>query len=79
MKSNLMKIKLINLKLHKSNRANLVKVAKQVQGKTGTYQSHRWINPNKALDILKNDLLKQGIKEINNLTFEEKITDKAML
>lgn len=71
-----MKVIIKHMELNKS-RANLVKVAKQVQGKTGTYQSHRWINPNKAMDMLKEDLKKQGMKDFENLKFTDKETGKS--
>lgn len=77
-----MKIKLIrNHNLNKS-RGHLVKVAKQIQGKTGAYQSHRWINPNKALEVLKQDI--GGVKATDELTFTDKqsgreISEKELL
>lgn len=65
-----MKIKLIrNHNLNKS-RGHLVKVAKQIQGQTGAYQSHRWINPNKAIEVLKQDI--GGVKATDELTFTNK-------
>lgn len=41
--------------------SNLAKVSVQVQGKTGTYQSHRWINPRKAKDVLNMQYKRKGV------------------
>lgn len=73
------KVKLI-MPLEKAtrNRAHLVKVITQVQGRTGQYQAHRWINPNKAMDILKDDLDKQGLKGAKSLEFENPKTGKVL-
>lgn len=73
------KVKLI-MPLEKAigNRAHLVKVMTQVQGRTGQYQAHRWINPNKAMNILKEELSKQGLKNTDNLTFENPSNGKTL-
>lgn len=70
----------VNRPLEKAtrNRAHLVKVMTQVQGRTGQYQAHRWINPNKAMDILKEDLAKQGLKGAKSLEFEDPKTGKVL-
>ncbi|NLY08557.1 MAG: hypothetical protein GXZ11_01445 [Tissierellia bacterium] len=62
--------------LIKSNRAGLVKVAVQVNGRFGVYSSHRWKKPNAALDILKKELEKQGLKNVNGIEYIDKKTDK---
>lgn len=76
-----MKITIKHMELNKS-RANLVKVAKQIQGKTGAYQSHRWVNPNKALEMLKQGI--KGIETNDDITFVSKkdgqsISEKELL
>lgn len=58
-------------------RSHLVKVAVQVNGRFGMYQSHRWKNPNAAFDILRRDLQKQGIKNPNAAEFVDKKDGKA--
>lgn len=65
-------------KAARRDRSHLVKVATQVQGKTGQYSSHRWINPNKAMDILKDDLKRQGLKNTDELSFKDKKTGQVI-
>lgn len=65
-------------KLEKSigNRGHLVKVSKQIQGKTGAYQSHRWVNPNKALELLKQSV--KGVRTTDTISFKEKKSGKTI-
>ena len=62
-------------KLHKS-RSHLVKVAVMVNTKTGQHQSHRWINPNKAMGVLKEGI--KGIKPTDEITFKDKETGRTL-
>ncbi|NLY08554.1 MAG: hypothetical protein GXZ11_01430 [Tissierellia bacterium] len=64
-------------RLNKATKGGLVKVAVQVNGRFGTYQSHRWKNPNTAFDILKKDFKKQGIKDVENLEYVDKNSNKS--
>lgn len=63
--------------LKATNKANLVKVSVQVNGKKGVYQSHRWKNPTAALNILKETLKNQKIvKNSDDIEFINKKTGK---
>lgn len=76
-----MKIKIsknLNNNFKKSNKSNLVKVAVQVNGTHGTYQSHRWKNPSSALNLLEHDLKKQGISSLDDIKFKNKANKKLV-
>lgn len=75
-----MKVRLVkkdNL-MKAANRENLVKVAVQVNGRTGQYSSHRWKNPNAALNVLKETMKRAGIKTTDELEFKSKKTKKVV-
>lgn len=75
-----MKVRLVkkdNL-MKAANRANLVKVAVQVNGRTGQYSSHRWKNPNAALNVLKETMKRAGVKTTDELEFKSKKTKKVV-
>lgn len=80
MKGKGMKIRLVKREnlMKASNRANLVKVAVQVNGRTGQYSSHRWKNPNAALNVLKETMKRAGVKPTDELEFKNKKTKKTL-
>lgn len=76
-----MKVKLsksLNKELIKADRSGLVKVAVQVNGRHGTYQSHRWKNAGAALQLLAKELLKQNLGSIDDLEFKNKETGNKL-
>lgn len=80
MKGKGMKIRLVKREnlMKAANRANLVKVAVQVNGRTGQYSSHRWKNPNAALNVLKETMKRAGVKPTDELEFKNKKTKKTL-
>lgn len=68
------KIKVTGIPLKKSYRAGLIKVAVTVNGKHGQYQSHRWIKPNYAKQILDRYIRGRG-GDPNAITFKNKTTE----
>lgn len=75
-----MKVRLIKKEdlMKAANRANLVKVAVQVNGRTGQYSSHRWKNPGAALNVLKETMKRAGVKPADELEFKNKKTNKTL-
>ena len=75
-----MKVKLVKKEnlMKAANRANLVKVAVQVNGRTGQYSSHRWKNPGAALNVLKETMKRAGVKTTDELEFKDKNTKKTL-
>lgn len=75
-----MKVRLIKKEdlMKAANRANLVKVAVQVNGRTGQYSSHRWKNPGAALSVLKETMKRAGVKPTDELEFKNKKTKKTL-
>lgn len=61
-----------------ANRANLVKVAVQVNGRTGQYSSHRWKNPGAALNVLKETMKRAGVKTTDELEFKDRKSKKTL-
>lgn len=75
-----MKVRLVKKEdlMKATNRANLVKVAVQVNGRTGQYSSHRWKNPGAALNVLKETMKRAGVKPTDELEFKNKKTKKTL-
>lgn len=75
-----MKVRLVKKEdlMKAANRANLVKVAVQVNGRTGQYSSHRWKNPGAALNVLKETMKRAGVKPTDELEFKNKKTKKTL-
>lgn len=75
-----MKVRLVKKEdlMKATNRANLVKVAVQVNGRTGQYSSHRWKNPGAALNVLKETMKRAGVKPTDELEFKNKKTNKTL-
>lgn len=61
--------------LFKKSNENRVLVAVTVKGKNGPYASHRWKNPSKALEILKETL---KLNKDTELTFKDKRSNKVL-
>lgn len=75
-----MKVKLVKKEnlMKATNRANLVKVAVQVNGRTGQYSSHRWKNPGAALNVLKETMKRAGVKTTDELEFKDRKSKKTL-
>lgn len=75
-----MKVKLVKKEnlMKAANRANLVKVAVQVNGRTGQYSSHRWKNPGAALNVLKETMKRAGVKTTDELEFKDRKSKKTL-
>lgn len=75
-----MKVRLIKKEnlMKAANRANLVKVAVQVNGRTGQYSSHRWKNPGAALNVLKETMKRAGVKTTDELEFKDRKSKKTL-
>lgn len=75
-----MKVRLVKKEdlMKATSRANLVKVAVQVNGRTGQYSSHRWKNPGAALNVLKETMKRAGVKPTDELEFKNKKTNKTL-